>query len=286
MKTLVIGSMLAIFAFMVVTPVFADHQTAEVSIPEGVASSDECEKTNKCFVDSEVTIDVGSEVVWSNDDTASHTITSGNPKTGPDGNFDSGLFSSGKTFSYKFEEEGEYPYFCLVHPWMQGTVIVQAAHADDHEDDEHDHADHGAMIMSQDGSIMIHIDSDVPAEGEEAVVTVEFTDVDGNPIEHVNFEITVTQDGEQVLAEAGQHSHSGITEFTTSALGSDSPLDVQVKILGIGLPDDEKNWTGPHGETISAQVVPEFGPITMIILAVAIVSIVAVTARSKVIPRL
>jgi predicted secreted protein with PEFG-CTERM motif len=52
------------------------------------------------------------------------------------------------------------------------------------------------------------------------------------------------------------------------------------------LPDDEANWTGPKGEAVSAQVVPEFGPLAMIILAVAIVSIVAVSARSKVIPRL
>jgi predicted secreted protein with PEFG-CTERM motif len=63
-------------------------------------------------------------------------------------------------------------------------------------------------------------------------------------------------------------------------------LDVQVTILGIGLPDDEANWTGPIGETVSAQVVPEFGPIATMILAVAIVSIVAVTTRSKVIPKL
>jgi predicted secreted protein with PEFG-CTERM motif len=72
----------------------------------------------------------------------------------------------------------------------------------------------------------------------------------------------------------------------TSVLESDSPLDVQVTILGIGLPDDEANWTGPKGETVSAQVVPEFGSIAMMILAVAIVSIVAVTTRSKVIPKL
>jgi predicted secreted protein with PEFG-CTERM motif len=294
MKTIAIGSILAIFAVMATAPAFADHVTVDVTIPAGSATPG-CESTNECYIDAEVTIDAGSEVVWSNEDSASHTVTSGDPKNGPDGIFDSGLFLSGQTFSHMFEEEGEFPYFCLVHPWMQGTVIVQAAgeehtdeeHTDEeHTDEEHDHEAHGAMVMSQDGSVMIHIDSDEPAEGVEAMVSVEFVDADGNPIEHVNFEITATQDGNEVLAETAQHIHSGVTEFTTAELGSDSPLDVQVTILGIGLPDDEANWTGPKGEAVSAQVVPEFGPLAMIILAVAIVSIVAVSARSKVIPRL
>ena len=294
MKTIAIGTILAIFAVMATAPAFADHVTVDVTIPAG-SSTPGCESTDECYIDSEVTIDAGSEVVWSNEDSASHTVTSGDPKNGPDGIFDSGLFLSGQTFSHMFEEEGEFAYFCLVHPWMQGMVIVQAA-GEEHMDEEHTdeetadeeqgHEASGAMVMSQDGSVMVHIDSDEPAEGTEAMVSVEFVDADGNPIEHVNFEITATQDGNEVLAETEQHVHSGVTEFTTAELGSDSPLDVQVTILGIGLPDDEANWTGPMGETVSAQVVPEFGPLAMIILAVAIVSIVAVTARSKVIPKL
>lgn len=287
MKTIAIGSILAIFAVMAVAPAFADHETAEVSLPAG-SSTQGCEETNECYIPAEVTTDVGSEVVWTNDDSASHTVTSGDPKNGPDGIFDSGLFLAGSTFSHTFEEAGEFPYFCQVHPWMAGTVIVEEAHGDDMDDNMGDGSDMetGAMVMSQDGSVVVHINSDEPAEGAEAALTVEFTDADGNAIEHVNFEITATQDDTEVLAEAGQHVHSGVAEFTTSALSSDSPLDVQVTILGIGLPDDEANWTGPMGETVSAQVVPEFGPLAVIILAVAIVSIVAVTARSKVIPKL
>ena len=169
---------------------------------------------------------------------------------------------------------------------MAGTVIVQEAHAEDGEDGEMEHEMGQATAMSADGSVMIKIGAAAPAAGEELAVEVEFTDADGNAIEHVNFDVSATQDGTEVLAEAGQHTHTGIADFTTAALESDSPLDVQITILGIGLPDDEANWTGPIGETVSAQVVPEFGPIAMMILAVAIVSIVAVTARSKVIPRL
>ncbi|HJJ26183.1 MAG TPA: PEFG-CTERM sorting domain-containing protein, partial [Nitrosopumilus sp.] len=47
----------------------------------------------------------------------------------------------------------------------------------------------------------------------------------------------------------------------------------------------EDTWTGPVGSVATAQVVPEFGTIAMMVLAVAIISIVAVTAKSRVVPR-
>lgn len=287
MKTIAIGSIFAVFALMAFAPsAFADHAKAEVSITAG-SSTPGCEATNSCFDPSEVTIDVGGEVTWSNDDTAGHTVTSGTLDGGPDGVFDSSLFMSGKTFSHKFEEAGEFPYFCVVHPWMKGVVIVQEAGAEEH-DGEEGTMDHEAVAvaMTEDGSIMAHISAGAPTAGEELAVSVEFTDADGNPIKHVNFDILATQDGNQVMLEEGQHSHTGMAEFATAALESDSPVDFEITILGIGLPDEEANWTGPIGETISAQVVPEFGPIAMMILAVAIVSIIAVTSRSKVIPKL
>ena len=85
-----------------------------------------CEETDDCFVPSTVTINVGEEVVWKNVDTAAHTVTSGVlVDGGPDGIFDSGLFTPGAEFSHMFDTPGEYPYFCLVHPWMSGMIIVQ-----------------------------------------------------------------------------------------------------------------------------------------------------------------
>jgi len=292
MKTIAIGSIFAVFALMAVAPsVFADHATVEVSVPLG-SSAPGCEATNECYIPYEVTLDVGSEVIWINDDTAAHTVTSGDIKAGgPDGNFDSGLFMSGATFSHMFEEEGEFPYFCLVHPWMQGIVIVQAAHMDEHDDEHgHDEKDHDmethAMAMTADGMWTVNIYTGTPAAGEELALEVEIVDAEGNS-EHTNYEITATQDGVVVLSEEG-HAHPGSTGLhATGMLESDSPVDIQVTILGFGLPDsDPSTWTGPVGETVSIQVVPEFGAIAMMILAVAIVSIVAVTARSKVIPRL
>ncbi|MXZ93740.1 MAG: hypothetical protein F4Z11_04470 [Cenarchaeum sp. SB0666_bin_15] len=85
-----------------------------------------CETTNDCFVPPVVTININEKIVWKNVDTAAHTVTSGVlSDDGPDGVFDSGLFVPGVEFSHTFDMPGEYPYFCIVHPWMAGLIVVQ-----------------------------------------------------------------------------------------------------------------------------------------------------------------
>ena len=95
----------------------------EVDVTEG-SGVPGCDETNECYVPYKVAIAVGGEVIWNNTDSAAHTVTSGNPTDGPDGEFDSSLFMSGTTFSVTFDDAGTYDYFCMVHPWMKGTVQV------------------------------------------------------------------------------------------------------------------------------------------------------------------
>ena len=126
---------------MVTSPLaFADHPTATVRNPVGT-SVPGCEETDECFIPSVVTVDVGGTVTWINEDAAAHTITSGVlADGGPDGVFDSGLFAPETEFSHTFDAVGEYQYFCMVHPWMAGLVIVQEASDDAMTDDTHDDA--------------------------------------------------------------------------------------------------------------------------------------------------
>jgi len=97
--------------------------TVEVLIPSGT-SLPGCEETNECWNPSTVSINVGDTVVWPNEDSAAHTVTSGTPAEGPDGMFDSSLLMATGSFEYTFESSGTYDYFCMVHPWMVGTVQV------------------------------------------------------------------------------------------------------------------------------------------------------------------
>jgi predicted secreted protein with PEFG-CTERM motif len=288
MKSKSIGSFFVVLtlvaAIVAITPsAFADHAKVNVSAPAGSATPG-CEETNSCFIPAEAIIDVGGEVIWTNDDTAAHTVTSGNPTDGPDGVFDSSLFGPGKTFSQTFGEAGTFPYFCMVHPWMKGVVTVQAEAMEEEETQEEEMTH--ANAMSSDGSVNIEIESSVPATGEEMSIQVTFTDANGDMIQHVNYDINAMQDGTEVLSGEGAHEHEGEGMHTTDALSSDSPVDIEVTILGIGLPDDEANWTGPQGDSVSLQVVPEFGTIAALVLAISIISIIAVTAKSRVIPKL
>ena len=279
MKTLAIGSFFVLFAIVAgvaATPVFADHATASVSIPTGT-SVPGCEETNECYVPAEVSIDVGGEVTWSNNDSAAHTVTSGTPEEGPDGFFDSSLFMAGTTFSVKFDDfaAGDYPYFCMVHPWMQGTVTVEAAGEEMHEEDEmHMEGDATASGMLSDGT-PVKIWTSAPTAGEMMEISIEFENS-----EHVNHDIMVTQNGETVLDDTGAHHHEGTGTHMTAPLSSSDPVDVTVTFQGYGV-DDPK--TGPIGEqVVFTNVVPEFGTIAAMILVVAIVSIIAVTAKSKI----
>ena len=291
MKSKSIGSFfvgLALVATMIaIAPsAFADHMKVDVSIATG-ASTPGCEDTNSCYEPHEAIIDVGGEVTWTNTDTAAHTATSGNPTDGPDGTFDSSLFGPGKTFSHKFDEAGTFNYFCMVHPWMAGVVTVQGETTEGGQEQTTEEENETYVKgMSADGSVQVSSESSVPTANEAMTINVEFTDADGNAIQHINYAITAMQDGTEVLSVPSAHEHKGEGMHTTDALSSDSPVDVQVTIIGIGLPDDEANWTGPRGDVVSLQVVPEFGTIAALVLAISIVSIIAVTAKTRVIPKL
>jgi len=92
-----------------------------VIIPEGAG----VRKEGQIYYDPEtLEISVGTTVQWINEDTAAHTVTSGNAQSGPNGVFDSGMVLVGDSFQHTFTDKGNQDYFCVVHPWMVGTVKV------------------------------------------------------------------------------------------------------------------------------------------------------------------
>jgi plastocyanin len=74
----------------------------------------------------EITVSPGATVMWDNKDNALHTATSGESPT-PDGKFDSGIVGANQQSKpiTMPTEPGEYKYFCTLHPFLQGTVVVQ-----------------------------------------------------------------------------------------------------------------------------------------------------------------
>jgi len=82
-----------------------------------------CEADDRCYVPAVISIVAGASVSWLNDDSAFHSVTSG-AYGAPTGLFDSGYMDPGEVFSHSFDEPGEYAYYCTLHEWMHGRVIV------------------------------------------------------------------------------------------------------------------------------------------------------------------
>ena len=116
--------MCTVHPFMSATLVIEEKKESvvtKVSIAQGASTQKDGQKY---FDPQDITIATGTTISWSNDDTAAHTVTSGNANSGPSGTFDSGMLSPAKTFEYKFNSAVKVEYYCQVHPWMTGTVTV------------------------------------------------------------------------------------------------------------------------------------------------------------------
>ena len=157
-------------------------------------------------------------------------------------------------------------------------------------DDDSDKAmddDHGMMELAMAG------DGDASATGMlpdgtpveltatrfDAQMVMQFDIVFKNS-EHVNYDIVAVQDGKTVLEDKGVHEHGGMGTHRTMPMDLDPdefPLEVTVTFNGYGV----NEMTGETGDVVFANIVPEFGTVAVLILAVAVVSIVAVTARSR-----
>ena len=92
-----------------------------VIMPEGAG----IQKEGQVYYEPEmIQISVGDKVLWKNEDSTMHTVTSGNSQEGPNGVFDSDLMAAGESFEFTFSDKGKEDYYCIVHPWMVGSVEV------------------------------------------------------------------------------------------------------------------------------------------------------------------
>jgi len=257
------------FAILFIVPFSTDAfaQTSyDVNIPTGAASPDapyfwQSEKDGSTTGDVEILI--GDTIVWKNADTSFHTVTSGSESEGFDGLFDSKEFAPGKSFTYKFSEIGHYPYYCTLHPWMKGTIIVTSGY------------------------------SIIPNVGKQAGDGIKFFNVE---YDFNRLLSTVTIDEEQksitfeIIGEAKSDNHD--LELRLNSELIDGPLVIWIdgnkisdfeniregdfNVLFVPLDADSKILT-----IVGTSIVPEFGPMTLAILGVSIVSMIVLSQRFK-----
>jgi len=276
--------LLAVFSIIAITPsAFADHSKIDINMVVG-SSNPGCETNNMCYMPYNAALDTGGEAMWHNVDTMAHTVSSGTAAEGPDGIFDSSLVAAGGMFSYKFEEAGTYDYFCMVHPWMTGIVTVSAEHE---EMEEMGHDEMGGMEG------MEHSDEHATSGVED--LSDQFTTTATSGVIH---HIAGNSDDDTLVVHLFGADDDGELKIT---LNRDiiTPFDdgsyfvlinseeVEFEQMGNTLHIDYVAGTEKI-EIVGSHVIPEFGTIAMIVLAVAIISIVAITAKTKIslIPKL
>ena len=282
MKVITLSSLVVLFAIASMVTIapnaFADHHMQTVTNAEG-SSTPGCEETSDgCFIPSPVTIPMGGTITWDNNDTAAHTATGGSATEGPSGVFDSSLIMAGSSFSHTFEDAGSYDYFCMVHPWMSGLVIVEDTAAAEAAAAEAAAAEAAA------------------AEAAAAAMTVRDPAVDlVDTLSHstssgsVSSIMTNSDDATLVVAidtsDDGELSINLDSDYITAF--DDGSYFVLVNGEEVAFSQDGYNLTIPFEagtekiEIVGSVVVPEFGTVAMIVLAVAIVSIIAITAKTR-----
>lgn len=96
--------------------------TVDVIIPAGAST----QKIDQLYYDpQDITVSIGTTVKWTNNDETIHTVTSGTLELGPSGIFDSSVLNAGSSFEHTFSSAETVDYYCIVHPWMKGSVTAE-----------------------------------------------------------------------------------------------------------------------------------------------------------------
>jgi hypothetical protein len=115
---------------------FADHSEITITPVPGSGFPDSGCEVDGCYSPSTATVDVGGVVIFSNTDSVSHTFSSGVPSDDIIGTeFNTGILAPGDSAEWIPENIGEFAYFDMIHPWMQGTIIVQEAGEETHSEE-------------------------------------------------------------------------------------------------------------------------------------------------------
>jgi amicyanin len=95
--------------------------TVASSVPDAGPAAVKVSIDNFVFEPKELVVTAGTTVTWVNTDDVPHTATS----TASPALFDSKALDTNDTFSFEFKAAGTYSYFCKVHPYMTGKVVVK-----------------------------------------------------------------------------------------------------------------------------------------------------------------
>lgn len=236
-------------------------------MPTGSASPDapyfwQNEKSG--LATGDINIFIGDTVIWQNADTAKHTVTSGTVEDGPDGIFGGSSFiSPGQSYKFIFTQTGQFQYYCLIHPWMTGTVFVTDGYKTIKEvgktvgngtrtydvEYQFDRLLVLNLINQDQKSITFEIIGNAKSDNNMLKIRLKSVLIDGP--------FVIIVDGKK------------ITDF-------EETMDNDISTVSVLLPNDSKLLT-----IIGTTIVPEFGVMSIVILALATMSIMIASQKSR-----
>jgi len=206
--------------FLSFSIVFAEEY--QVTIPFGAYNPELNTPAEVWYDPPTISVMTGDTVTWINDDREGHSITSGqgSGRFGwmsddygtPYGIFDSGRFMPGESWSYTFDEQGSFQYFCTFHPWMEAVVIVAPAIPDFPVDGFGKRIDFPIFAYTTDGIVEIDMtwEPNVIKTNEKIIFIYQTYDPHTNSnLDKMSYDIIIKQNGKEVFRDKGITSVGG-----------------------------------------------------------------------------
>ena len=134
----------------------------------------------------------------------------------------------------------------------------------------------------EDGEMIIQIISSSPRINEAMEINLSFIDQSSRLVSNVNYAIEITQQDQLILENNNIYSEKGLSTLITRPLNSEEPVSIIITINGIGSSENQEEWVGPQGEMVMFTVVPEFGTMSIILLAITIMIMVTLSSKIKI----
>ncbi|MGY5143474.1 MAG: cupredoxin domain-containing protein [Candidatus Nitrosopumilus sp. bin_32a] len=241
MNFLVLSMIFTLLAFTS----FAYAEEYIIDIPFGAYNPELNTPAEVWYDPPQMFVTVGDTVTWYNDDKEGHTVTSGegSGRFGwmsdnfgtPNNIFDSGRFMPGESWSYKFEDSGTFSYYCTIHPWMEGILIVEKQIPDYPHDATGKKLEFPLLQYTPDERIEVNLswDPQVIKTHEKIQFVYQFYDPQTNSnLAQMKYNFIIFQNGQEIFRDEGLSQIGGdYRNFVFSDSGS-----VIIRIEGIHSP--------------------------------------------------
>lgn len=208
------------FVFLFFSLANAEEYT--VHIPFGAYNPELNTPAEVWYDPPKIAILEGDKITWQNDDREGHTVTSG---TGsgrfgwmsddfgtPDGVFDSGRFMPTDSWSYTFNESKTFLYYCTIHPWMEGIVVVEKLIPDYPHDATGQKLEFPLAAYTPDKAIEVNLtwEPHVIKTHELIKFIYQFYDPQTNSnLAKMQYDITIFQNGQEIFKDTGVNQIGG-----------------------------------------------------------------------------